>query len=142
MVSRFRSGFVRIHACLPLTSVFFFFFFGGAARELRVHLSGSSVASGLFCFFWVRRASRGGRHLESAPLLAGCESRCAYLLQAFALARLGQCIAPDQSMYSWMSRELGPLGLDIAAQGQACVCRDGDGQGLRGSLSAVRVPGV
>lgn len=67
------------------------------------------------------------RHLERLPLRRS-ERRVAYLLQAFALAKLGDCVALQGDLLHWLGAELGPLGLDAAAPaghgGDALICRD------------------
>jgi len=67
-------------------------------------------------------------HLEQVNLKSVCESRCAYLLQAFALTKLGDSVAGKDSLLHWLGDELGPLGLDIAGPrgcgDEASICRD------------------
>lgn len=67
-------------------------------------------------------------HLEEVNLKFVSERRYAYLMQAFALAKLGDCIAGQDSLLHWLGAELGPLGLDIAGPvgcgDEASICRD------------------
>lgn len=69
------------------------------------------------------------QHFEQVSLPAAAkEARYAYLLQAFVMTRLGDCMAGKDSLLHWLGDELSPLGLDIAAPagrgGEAAVCRD------------------
>lgn len=67
-------------------------------------------------------------HLESVSLPESQATRFAYLLQAFALARLGDGLAGEDNLLHWLGSELGPLGLDVAAPNgngeEATICRD------------------
>jgi len=68
------------------------------------------------------------QHFEQALDIEVREPRYAYLLQAFLLAKLGDCLAGKDSLLHWLGSELGPLGLDVAAPagrgGEASVCRE------------------
>ncbi|CAJ1387157.1 unnamed protein product [Effrenium voratum] len=67
-------------------------------------------------------------HLEQDILKRTEESRYAYLLQAFAVAKLGSCVGDQDNFLHWLGSELGPLGLDVALPAgrgrEASVCRD------------------
>lgn len=67
-------------------------------------------------------------HFEQVSMPASRDARYAYLLQAFVLAKLGDCMAGQDDLLHWLGEELGPLGLDVAAPagrgGEAHICRD------------------
>eukprot|EP00930_Biecheleria_cincta_P032493 TRINITY_DN22555_c0_g1_i1.p1 TRINITY_DN22555_c0_g1~~TRINITY_DN22555_c0_g1_i1.p1 ORF type:complete len:1072 (+),score=218.92 TRINITY_DN22555_c0_g1_i1:23-3217(+) len=67
-------------------------------------------------------------HLEQDVLSVARETRYAYLVQAFAMAKLGDCLAGQDDVLHWLGLELGPLGLDAAqpmGRGrEASICRD------------------
>mmetsp|Transcript_81499 Transcript_81499/g.252994 ORF Transcript_81499/g.252994 Transcript_81499/m.252994 type:complete len:595 (+) Transcript_81499:1-1785(+) len=68
------------------------------------------------------------QHFEQVSLPHAKESRFSYLLQAFIMTKLGDCMAGKDSLLHWLGEELGPLGLDIAAPAgrgaEAAICRD------------------
>lgn len=68
------------------------------------------------------------QHFEQVSLPSAREARYSYLLQAFIMTKLGDCMVGKDSLLHWLGDELGPLGLDIAAPagrgGEATVCRD------------------
>lgn len=68
-------------------------------------------------------------HVESVKLKKPTsEPHYAYLLQAFAMAKLGDQLAGEEGLLHWLCAELGPLGLDVAAPAgsgrEASICRD------------------
>jgi len=66
--------------------------------------------------------------LEATTLQTVAEPRYSYLLQAVALAKLANCIAPKGSVLQWLQLSLGPLGFDVtmpSCGGEAVeICRD------------------
>eukprot|EP00439_Symbiodinium_sp_Y106_P000483 s289_g1.t1 len=67
-------------------------------------------------------------HLEADIAKKSEDSRYAYLLQSFVLAKLGDCIGGQDDFLHWLGAELGPLGLDVALPAgrgkEAAACRD------------------
>jgi len=68
------------------------------------------------------------QHFEQIALPCSQETRYSYLLQAFVMSKLGDCITGNDNLLHWLDAELGTLGLDIAAPAglgeEASVCRD------------------
>mmetsp|Transcript_15579 Transcript_15579/g.30169 ORF Transcript_15579/g.30169 Transcript_15579/m.30169 type:complete len:1061 (-) Transcript_15579:276-3458(-) len=68
------------------------------------------------------------QHFEQVSLPCAQETRYNYLLQAFIMSKLGDCITGNDNLLHWLDAELGALGLDIAAPAgrgeEASVCRD------------------
>eukprot|EP00929_Paragymnodinium_shiwhaense_P097423 TRINITY_DN59100_c0_g1_i3.p1 TRINITY_DN59100_c0_g1~~TRINITY_DN59100_c0_g1_i3.p1 ORF type:complete len:889 (-),score=155.10 TRINITY_DN59100_c0_g1_i3:445-3009(-) len=68
------------------------------------------------------------QHFEDSVITERSEARYVYLLQAFVLAKLGDCVAGNDSLLHWLDAELGDCGLDVAAPagrgGEAAVCRE------------------
>mmetsp|Transcript_115232 Transcript_115232/g.366292 ORF Transcript_115232/g.366292 Transcript_115232/m.366292 type:complete len:1132 (-) Transcript_115232:97-3492(-) len=102
---------------------------GVTLRALLGHAAGLQDAFPVgFSASHLDRVAAMSEHLEQVPLQGPYEPRYAYLLQAFALTRLGDCMANADTLLHWLGAELGPLGLDAAApaggEREASVCRE------------------
>ncbi|CAE7334839.1 unnamed protein product [Symbiodinium natans] len=73
-------------------------------------------------------------HLEADLAKPSEESRYAYLLQSFVLAKLGNCIGGQDDFLHWLGEELGSLGLDVALPAGSDSCS------LSATLYAQKVP--